>query len=833
MARVLFLIFLFVISLNKISYSQNINGLVLEENSNEPVIGAVVTVFAHKQLVKGTYTNEKGEFELKGIEAGNYTLKVQAINYKEHIQPINILEGNNQVTIRLAIGAELDPVEIIGDRRIQKKMITGTATQIDAKTIRLINPMGTQEMLKYVPGVYGASDDGMGNSRISIGIRGLSPRRSSRILIMEDGVPIEPALYLYPNMYYNPPVERIDGIEIIKGSAGIKYGPHTMGGVINYITNRPRKELGGLSQLTFGNNGYVSAFAEVGGWGNEKIHPEIQFLYKRGEGYRENNDFDQYNGTIKTNVIIDQNKTLYIKANINQETSQATYTGLTEYSFRANPRFNPKGFDEFKVFRAALDLIYTNKISSSVTSITKAYTSYFKRDWWRENNVFVRASEYNAGIFNPVPFYTTGDLIRVGNRQNNFGNIRQFYVAGLERSYTVKHKFLGLFSTLEVGGRYYWDRFIDEKLLGFSPDARNGVFYLKDTTGAITIQGQAQNFETTAFSAYFMEKINITEKFVVVPGARVELFEQTMVDRLRGSKYFDKTSFVFLPGLGANYQINQLNVFAGIHRGYTPPANSTLNILNFGQNSNGIDIKSEKSWNSELGIRGDIPWLNFEVAAFNMSIKDVIALGKGGTLKNLGTARTYGLEWNSRLKISTWSKYLPDFNVAYTLLYTELGDAMMASALKPGEVNVKGNELPYAPRHSIVAGLSKDLGKFSARVDVTYVSQVYTDYENIEFTRNRGDTGPVPAYSLFDASLLYRHNNNWVFFITGKNLLDNIYIGSRLHSDPYQSDGSNYLFLKANTSSGILPGARRQINVGIRYMFGQQTTKAFIPSEQK
>ena len=42
-------------------------------------------------------------------------------------------------------------------------------------------------------------------------------------------------------------------------------------------------------------------------------------------------------------------------------------------------------------------------------------------------------------------------------------------------------------------------------------------------------------------------------------------------------------------------------------------------------------------------------------------------------------------------------------------------------------------------------------------------------------------------------------------------ITDNIYIGSRLHSNPGQKN--------ANISSGIIPGARRQINLGINYTF--------------
>jgi Fe(3+) dicitrate transport protein len=57
----------------------------------------------------------------------------------------------------------------------------------------------------------------------------------------------------------------------------------------------------------------------------------------------------------------------------------------------------------------------------------------------------------------------------------------------------------------------------------------------------------------------------------------------------------------------------------------------------------------------------------------------------------------------------------------------------------------------------------------------------------------------------------FKLNKNLEFFFTGKNIGDEKYIGSRLHSNPGQKD--------ANISSGILPGPRRQVNFGINYNF--------------
>jgi Fe(3+) dicitrate transport protein len=820
MNRAIFLL-LFLISLNKnTAYAQNsgsISGIINDTEYALPLSNVEVTIQSEGKVVKGVFTDTSGKFRIEGIIPGQYELKVKYVGENKYSKTVSVeADKNIELKISVSIVKELEPIYILPQSAFKSQ--PGAASKISNQTLQQINPIGTQEALKFVPGVYGAADDGMGNSRVSIGIRGLNPRRSSRVLLLEDGIPIQPAMYVYPNAYYNPPVERVHEIEVIKGSGSIKYGPQTMGGVINYITNRPREEFGGVSQLMVGSNNYLSLFSEVGGWGTKKFNPEVQLLYKSGKGYRENNDFQQLNGTFKANFFFNEKKSLYLKYNINQENTNATYTGLTEYSFRTNPNFNPKSHDNFKVFRTALDLIFTHQITDNFKSTTKVYANIFDRKWWRENDVFVDADTYDGVNVVPVAWYTPGNLIRVGNGKDNFGNVRSFYVVGIERSYTLDHKLFKTKSKLEVGGRYYWDRFIDDKLLGASANARTGVYYIPDSTGTPSVFGTSNHYETTAFSGYVQEHWNATEKLSVVPGIRMELFEQEMVDRLQGSKYSDQTMFVLLPGIGINYELGKTNLFAGVHRGYTPPSSATLLLTNFGAATNGFDLESEKSWNYEIGMRGNFSFLSFETAGFLIDIEDVIVMGgPASRFTNIGSAVNYGVEHAMKLSASTWWKFFPDVNLSYTLLYTEVKSGTINSAIKTGEVSVKGKELPYAPRHTLVAGLSKTIKEnFTVRVDFTYVSKVYTDLENIEYARNRGDTGPVPAYYLWDASMSYQFNEHWKVFAVGKNILDEVYIGSRLHSDPYApKPGQN----KATTSSGIIPGARRQINLGLRYEF--------------
>ena len=137
-------------------------------------------------------------------------------NKKIIIKSAQVYEFKFQMNLNTIAITEL---EIINNYNNQS--MVGAATSIGAKDLEIIKPMGTQEILERVPGINGFSDDGIGNSRINIGIRGINPRRSSRVLILEDGIPIQPALYVYPNMYYNPPSERISEVEVVKGSGAI------------------------------------------------------------------------------------------------------------------------------------------------------------------------------------------------------------------------------------------------------------------------------------------------------------------------------------------------------------------------------------------------------------------------------------------------------------------------------------------------------------------------------------------------------------------------------------------------------------------------------------
>ena len=802
-----------------------IKGSVVSQKNNIPLIGANVVISNQDGFNKGTATSQDGTFFFENIPTGSYTVSISFIgfqNYKSNI----IIEQNRTYTINAVL--EIQPIvmaklEIISDANAPYKDFPGAATVLDVKSINLIDPIGTQEVLELVPGINGYADDGIGNSRLSIGIRGLNPRRSSRILILEDGVPIQPALYVYPNMYYNPPSERIDRVEVVKGSGAIKYGPQTMGGVINYYTKRPRNDFGGKLKIKMGENNFLSLFSEIGGFGNEKFKPEFQLLYKQGDGFRENNGFEQVNGTLKLSYNRSKDENYYLKVNTNYENSNATYTGLTQYSYNDNPKFNPKKDDNFKLFRTAIDLITTKRLSSNLTKSTTAFVSFFDRRWWRENDIFVSVEDINSSNPTAQPYYEPIDLIRRGNGKDNFGILRTFYVGGAEQVFSYKDSPLGISSflsnnsSLEIGGRVYFERFIDDKKAGAKTDSREGIYFIpaaSDDEQPIIV-GQSHHYQTTAFSGFVSENIEF-EKFTLNPGLRLEVFEQERVDRLAGSVYQDKSIMDLLPGVGFITKFSTINFFGGIHRGFTPPSSGTLKILNFGgtPEDQGLNLEAEKSWNKEFGVRGDYSMINFEVSGFHVGIENLVAAGRGTAFKNLGKVNSMGLELNMNLISSKLSGFLPDLHLIYAFLNTEVSEGIIKSNVSGtvgSDVSIQGKELPYAPAHTVTVGFSRSGKKLSYRLDFRYVDEVFTDFENIMREDKLGIQGAIPSYSFINFSADYKVTMGSRIFLVGKNITDEIFIGSRLHSNPGQP--------LANLSSGILPGPRRQINLGFEYNF--------------
>ncbi len=133
---------------------------------------------------------------------------------------------------------QIPQIDIISQRDGIFGRLPGSADYLNEVQLQRLAPLTGNEILRKVTGIHVVDEEGAG-LRMNLGIRGLDPDRSRGVLILEDGIPVALNPYGEPEMYYTPSIDRMAGIEIVKGSGQILFGPQTIGGVINYITQDP------------------------------------------------------------------------------------------------------------------------------------------------------------------------------------------------------------------------------------------------------------------------------------------------------------------------------------------------------------------------------------------------------------------------------------------------------------------------------------------------------------------------------------------------------------------------------------------------------------------
>ena len=222
---VFFVLFLFI----KGNAQNKIEGKVTDA-VNEPLIGA--TVFL-PGLNKGTVTNQAGEYLIINIPNGKIKIQFSFVGYNTEIKSIEISKPENKVNALLTIAIiESQEVVITGGYVSSQHENAVKIDVLKSKDIALSGTPNFMELLTQVPGVDMIAK-GQGVSKPVI--RGLS---MNDILVMNNGVRIENYQFSenHPLGIDDNDVERV---EIIKGPASLLYGSDAIGGVINFIKDKP------------------------------------------------------------------------------------------------------------------------------------------------------------------------------------------------------------------------------------------------------------------------------------------------------------------------------------------------------------------------------------------------------------------------------------------------------------------------------------------------------------------------------------------------------------------------------------------------------------------
>lgn len=630
---------------------------------------------------------------------------------------------------------DLHEREDMNEERV--KEIPGTVNVVTSQEIQRARPKNADEMLRRIPGVNILEEYGQG-LRPNIGIRGMNPIRSRNILVLVDDIPVQPALFGDPAMYYMVPIERVHHIEVIKGGATVRYSPNTQGGLINFVT----KPLPGTPTFsttnTFGSFNLFQSDNYYGGrFGN--MGAGVGFLRRQSDGFREHSASMVDDFAFRLESYPDLRTQITTNLSWYNETSQ-TPGSITPSQFAADRRQAGKLLDEFKGNRGAIDITAKRQFDSMHSGQIMVYGNVFERNWYIQD-------QNAAGVLLPT--------------SQNF--LRKFNVLGIVPEHHLNFSLFGQNHKITTGARYHAERLSDVTGIGTA-----GSKISRTTNNA--------DLESIAYSAYTEGAFRLTDRLMVTPGIRWEQVNQSR-ETLNAIPPATNPNFKntvttqgLIYGTGIKYDFTaDTSLFGHVHTTFRPPTFANAIDPTTGTDQ---DLAAERGLSSDVGVRSEIiRGVSAEVAVFRIDFSNQI-IREGSRFINGGKTLHEGIETSL---ITQWGA----FNKALEGFVTRANVTLLRPKSLSGATD--GRDLPYASRFTFYGsvGYYHRTGA-SVELDANFVGRQFTDVANTTAENALGTTGAIPSYTIVNFRFNYAPpKSRWAVFAGVRNLLDESFIAQR------------------------------------------------------
>jgi Fe(3+) dicitrate transport protein len=626
---------------------------------------------------------------------------------------------------------QLPRIDVVSGEESNIEKIPGSVAVISREDLQKSRPLSTEAALRVVPGVVIKPEEETAVVA-NIGLRGLSAA-DNKLLVLEDGVPVSPGAFTGNGRYYNPRIQRMEGIEVLKGASSLRYGPNTIGGVINYKTKQPEDGVAVTGQA--GSFGYQEYMLEAGGKAMDgRAIGGINAVTSSSNGFM-GKGFEMRDVMLKGGMALNEDHWLSAKYTHYQNDANISYRGLLLDAYNSRARYNPAPDDYFLTARDSLDLNHEWAIAPKTQLNTLVYWSQMSRDYWRFD------------LVSGTP--TSGGRWNYSNTVK--GNNRDFERRGIDSRLKFNHESFGIQNEAEIGVRIADETMRSEVVTATRAAPRTG-----------TVGSKA--FQKAVNSALFAEnKFLVNERLSISPGIRVEHYT---LERTETGGSGASSNTEVMPGLGSTYRITPENqLFGGIYKAFAPPQIADA-IDKFGSDQ---QLEAERSTNYEIGLRGKRDTLQYEIAAFMMDFSNqVVASNSGGFITaNGGKTLHQGVEAGVKYALGDgW-----DVNANFTYIPVAKFDSGTYA----------GKRVTYTPEivSNFIIGYKKE--KLSSSLIFSYVGSQYTDQANTEAITESTTgffTGKTAAYTVVDLTANYALDKNLMLFGSIKNLADTHYIAS-------------------------------------------------------
>jgi len=630
-----------------------------------------------------------------------------------------------------------------------------------------------RQVLAKVPGIHVWESDPSG-IQIGIAARGLSPNRSWEFNIRQNGYDIAADPFGYPEAYYNPQLQAVQRIEVVRGQGALQYGPQ-FGGLVNYILRNGSeisKKFEFETQQTVGSNALINSYNAIGGKSG-KWHYYSFFDHRNGDGWRQNSRYFTNAGYGTATYYFNPKLSLTAEVMFSHIRSQQP-GGLTDLQIDldAQQSFRSRNWFDIKWTTPALILNY--QLNESTKWNTKLFATIGDRSSVGFLQSITVKDSMNSG---------TGEY---NNRTVQVDNYRNY---GLESRIITDYKIGKLQNTLSGGIRLY---------TGTTHRMADG----KGTTGSsydVSIIGNYPrdiNFDSKNAAAFVENIFRFSDKFYIIPGIRLEWLEGTASGRngytsggveLLLQNINRSRSFV-LAGIGTEYHITRTTeIYANISQAYRPiqfanlQAPPTTDVVD-------NDLKDAKGFNADFGYRGKVKnYLQFDISGYYLQYNNRVGtVTVSGTpsyrlITNVGSSTSKGFEGYA--EFNPWRAFTKNTNADIIVFgsysYT---DARYSSDHK--DAATKGKKVENAPQNIFRGGITAGYKTFLLTTQLSYVGEAFSDANNTLAPTANGNNGLIPSYTVTDITATYKFSKGLNIKAGINNLTDARYFTRRAGGYP-------------------------------------------------
>src|SRR5580704_8871214 len=245
---------------------------VVHDASGASVIGARVELRS-KSYSARTSTNSTGTFAFGNVPDSSGTIDLIAPNFKETQESWSAASDN---LVHLEV--TLEPASVSEQVFVTAARTSTPVGEIPESDIQLTSAdlqatpaLTLDDALRQVPGfsLFRRTSSRTANpTTLGVSLRGLGANGASRVLVLEDGIPLNDPFGSW--VYWDRvPTESVESVEISQGGASSLYGSDALGGVLQFIT-RPAQPAGLSLETSYGNQNSadfsVSGGGQAGQW---------------------------------------------------------------------------------------------------------------------------------------------------------------------------------------------------------------------------------------------------------------------------------------------------------------------------------------------------------------------------------------------------------------------------------------------------------------------------------------------------------------------------------------------------------------------------------------